>query len=230
MARITTTLFEKRFTVLATTLLIYVFALAPVTDRSALWDDVTRGVLIAVVLTSVYTCIRRGRLIIGLGVAAAIVIVLAWLARSSPNDEDLAVANYLATGGLLLCTAVLVITDVVSTTRVTRDTILGAVSAYLLLGLVFAMAYAAEYTVSPDAFDLPVWAESRTAGGSVAADLRTFTYFSFVTLSTLGYGDVLPASRATQATAAGQAIIGQLFLAVTVARIVALQISHKGEG
>ena len=124
----------------------------------------------------------------------------------------------------------IVLNDVASTPRVTHDTVLGAISAYLLLALVFALIYAAEYTLNPTSFDVPDSVAAVLAeANSNAAVTRVFMYFSFVTISTLGYGDVLPSSTVAQATAAGETILGQVFLAVAVARLVALQIAHASK-
>jgi voltage-gated potassium channel Kch len=57
-------------------------------------------------------------------------------------------------------------------------------------------------------------------------DLSTFVYFSFVTLSTLGYGDIVPATRGAQALASMEALIGQFYLTVLVARLVGIHISY----
>lgn len=62
--------------------------------------------------------------------------------------------------------------------------------------------------------------------------MKTFVdwmYFSFCTLSTLGYGDIVPTSRLSRSLAAGEAITGQLFLAITIARLVAMQVSAAEE-
>ena len=218
---------RERFTILTIVLFGYIFVLAPAPQRSQLWGHITQGVLSAVVIISLCACVRRRRVMVPLTGIGVVVLALIWVAEARPGDGELVLANYLGTATVLLLTAVIVLNDVASTPRVTHDTVLGAISAYLLFALVFALIYAAEYTLNPSSFDIPdavvtVLAESN----SNAAVTRVFMYFSFVTISTLGYGDVLPSSTVAQATAAGEAILGQVFLAVAVARLVALQIAH----
>ena len=94
---------------------------------------------------------------------------------------------------------------------VTLQSIYGAVSAYLILGLMFAAFYSAMFHFGGDKF---------FAGGRPGTT-QTFQYFSFTTLTTLGYGDFTAAQSSGQAVAVVEAITGQVFLATLVARLVA---------
>jgi hypothetical protein len=94
------------------------------------------------------------------------------------------------------------------------DRILGAVVLYLLIGLEWAIAYAVVNGLVPDAF---------TGGAGMASfDMRHWVYFSFVTLTTVGYGDITPLARAAQSMAILEALVGQLYPAVILARLVSL--------
>lgn len=217
---------EQRFTVLTATLMFYLFVLWPTPETSPVWDQVTRVVLSAVVLTSVYACVKRRHLLIPLIGISLLALGLIWFGGERAVSENVSIARHLSMASILAFTAFVVLADIVSTPRVTRDTVMGAISAYLLIGLVFALLYSAQYVYYPEAFDLPLLTTARIEEGGSDALVRVFTYFSFVTLTTLGYGEVLPVNPGSQATAAAEAIIGQVFLAVTVARMVALQITH----
>lgn len=92
----------------------------------------------------------------------------------------------------------------------------GAVAAYLLFGLIFAHAYSLVALVRPGAFSGPV---SPTDGP------RAFFYFSFVTLTTVGYGDVLPVHPAARALANLESVTGTLYVAITLARLVSLAVT-----
>ncbi len=101
-------------------------------------------------------------------------------------------------------------------TDVSTDTLWMAVNVYVLTGLCFAFLYAGVAAVDPDAFvgkfqDLPL--RDQTYG---------FIYFSFVTLTTLGYGDLTPNNLAVGTLAYLEALFGQLFIAIMVARLVGL--------
>ena len=113
---------------------------------------------------------------------------------------------------VLLVTATLPITisRVLRHRRVTFETILGALCIYVLLGLLFAFLYLATFELR----DGPFFAQ----GGDHAQS--EFVYFSFVTLTTLGFGDLSPSPGLPQALVVLEALIGQVFLVTLVARLV----------
>jgi uncharacterized membrane protein len=96
------------------------------------------------------------------------------------------------------------------------DRVFGAVVLYLLLGLIWAVAYAAVHTADPGAF----------AGVPRHDDTPPdWVYFSFVTLTTVGYGDITAVARSARTLAILEALVGQLYPAVIIARLVSLQVS-----
>ena len=103
---------------------------------------------------------------------------------------------------------------------VTTDKILGAICVYLLVGVVFTYLYEITYILDPSSFDLGS-VETRNPSGTL--ELMVFFYFSFVTLTTLGYGDILPMTAFTRSLATLEAITGPLYLAILVARLVSLR-------
>jgi len=111
---------------------------------------------------------------------------------------------------LLLLAAIMVVRRVLARPAVTLQSIYGALSAYLITGLMFASIYAAlEHLGTSDFF-----------AGSQPANTQTFQYFSFTTLTTLGYGDFTAAESGGRAIAVLEALTGQVFLATLVARLV----------
>jgi voltage-gated potassium channel Kch len=103
---------------------------------------------------------------------------------------------------------------------VTGNKIAGAISAYLLMGIIWSVVYSLFYLFQPESFAMP---EVLRGDGSLG--FWSF-YFSFTTLTTLGYGDVVPRLPAVQSYAVMEAACGQIFLSVLIARLVALQIVH----
>ncbi len=107
---------------------------------------------------------------------------------------------------------------------VDRDTIAGAICIYLLMGMVWAMLYSFVEQMSPGAFmvvnESP--SEMRTAldAGGVGLHFTVFLYFSYTTLTTLGYGDIIPASDAARSLTSLEAIAGVLFIGAFVARLI----------
>ena len=103
--------------------------------------------------------------------------------------------------------------------RVTLNTLLRAMSVYLLLATAFAAVYGIIAREHPDAFRAAEGVFSGPAGTMNWADVL---YFSFATLTTLGYGDITPTAPVARMVVSFEAVIGPLYLAIVVARLVAL--------
>lgn len=104
---------------------------------------------------------------------------------------------------------------------VTGETLVAAVNAYLALGLTFAFAFRVASFVLPVAFN------GAPVAGPPGEPLTGFVYYSFVTLTTLGYGDVTPAHPVTQMLAYVEALTGQLYVALTIARVVGIHAARQ---
>jgi hypothetical protein len=107
---------------------------------------------------------------------------------------------------------------------VDREHLYAGLSAYLLAGVFFGVFY---------------WVLERTWSGSLAIpgegaqgkfSLAVAIYYSFVTLATLGYGDIVPRSEVARGLAVVEAVAGQLYLAVLIARLVSLYVLGEGKG
>ncbi len=107
--------------------------------------------------------------------------------------------------------------------EVTAETLWAAVNVYVLIGLSFAFLYSVLALSSPDAFVGKFMSEP------LRDQLLGFVYFSFVTLTSLGYGDVTPASPAVRILAILEALVGQLYVAMLIARFVGLRIAQPQE-
>jgi hypothetical protein len=109
--------------------------------------------------------------------------------------------------------------------RLTIDGIFATVAAYLMLALLFAQIYLCLITWDAGSFSLPVAAADRPAH-LLQSDM---TYFSLVTLATVGYGDVLPVTHTARMLAMFQAVTGQFYVAVVVALFVGMYSSQPRE-
>jgi uncharacterized membrane protein len=106
---------------------------------------------------------------------------------------------------------------IVRDTVVTADTLYGAASIYLLIGITFALAYFIISRLQPDAFHVIGGRSADLIGG-----WPSFVYFSFITLSTVGYGDITPATQFVRSVVILQVITGVFFVAVLIGRLVDL--------
>ncbi|EDX87367.1 hypothetical protein S7335_5076 [Synechococcus sp. PCC 7335] len=105
--------------------------------------------------------------------------------------------------------------DIFTAAEVTADTIRGGISVYLLIGFVWALFYGMVAVLNPEAFSQPMF----DAGGVEGAYQKTF-HFSFTTLTTLGYGDIVPISDIALVLTNLEAIIGQMYSTVFIAILV----------
>ena len=104
---------------------------------------------------------------------------------------------------------------------VTKDTIAGAAAVYLLFALMWSFLYGVLDLIEPGSFAV---SESQTLG-----ERNIFLYYSFVTLTTLGYGDIIPVSYIAASLAVLEAVFGQLYLVVLVAWLVGMYVSKKSK-
>ena len=129
-------------------------------------------------------------------------------------------ASFAALFGFLLVAISFTLKQVAMETDISPNRLVGAVCVYLLLGVIWAVAYTILEMISPESF-----------GGFTPLQGRgwdsEWLYFSFVTMTTLGYGDILPLSATARALAYMQAVFGQLYVAILVAGLVSALISSR---
>lgn len=185
-----------------------------------------RFVFVLFLVNAVYTLSgdkRQFRWALVLGLPA----LLAQLSVYSLPNQAFLVASTVLTIPFLVLVIKVIFAAVLAPGEIWTDKLAGAISVYLLLGLLWAFLYALAALLAPDAF---------AVRGAVTLDqyLRsgaeyTFIYYSFVTLTTLGYGDITPTHLFSQTLAWLEAVTGQLFLAITIASLVGARIAHSGK-
>jgi len=119
---------------------------------------------------------------------------------------------------LVFCvgTAGIALRDVLQGGQIDSNRLIGAVCVYLLMGVIWAILFSLVNIVSPD----PGFQDFATASETQEAD--AFLYYSFVTLTTLGYGDISPVTPIGRTLAYMEAIVGQLYLTILVASLVGM--------
>ncbi len=160
-----------------------------------------------------------------LAVALALPAVGAQMAPSLLGEHGTLMVRMGTSAMLLIYIAVLISVFLVRQERVSADMILGAINVYLLFAIAFMFLHAFVEIVNPGAYLYHGESLSVALKGHPEVDALAFLlYFSVVTLTTLGYGDIVPAIPAARMLCSLEAVIGQLFVAVFIARMVALQI------
>ena len=154
--------------------------------------------------------VRPPRMRLAAGVAAASVGT-ALIAEVISSDRLLGVA-FGAVAILLAIAAGAILGRVVSSLRVDYRTILGAISVYTLLGLLFAFLY----------LGVDRWTDGEFFTGVANPHSSDYMFFSYTTLTTTGYGNLLPAGTVGQSMAVFEMLIGQIFLVTLVAGLVSL--------
>jgi Ion channel len=175
--------------------------------------------LLAVLVIVVVLSHRRGAILaIMLGVTAMMADVL-FSSKVAPLT-----ASVLERGGNILLFSSLtwvVAHAVYAPGRITFRRLQGAVVVYLNLATIFASAYRLIWELNPAAFtNLP-------AEASDSGELATLLYFSFTTLTTTGYGDIVAVNPFARSLANLESVIGQFYLAITVARLVTLELENR---
>ena len=161
---------------------------------------------------------RRLREVTGaiLVVSTAVAILHLFIDRGLAGTGVMAVVN----GLLYLAAPVVIVRHLLLRETVDTQTVLGAIAAYLMIGMSFAFSYWALGTLGAGPFF------GSQGDGSFSQDL----YFSFTTLTTTGYGNLVPAANPGQSVAVLEMLVGQLFLVTAVAKVVTIWRPGRGRG
>jgi len=127
-------------------------------------------------------------------------------------------AHHICAGLFFAVATIIIIRHLVNQKEITIDLIWGAVCGYFLLGFMWGDIFSLLETIQPGSFNL---------GEQGVPDIDSLIYFSFVTLATLGYGDIVPLTKQAQSLAIIETVMGQMYLAVNIAALVAIRISQS---
>jgi hypothetical protein len=195
--------------VLLLTLVTFLFtSLLPTTDWSRAFGVALSGITSIIGLTSSQVSPQRVR---RAAVLVLLSVVLALASASTHTDAMMAAAQTI-TAGLLLITAGTILKRVLTSSSVTFRTILGALTTYTMFGLLFSYVYAATGVIQGTPF----------FGNGTHKASGDFLFFSYTTLTTTGYGDLVPAGQPGKSFAVFEMLLGQIFLVTLVAGLVSL--------
>ncbi len=220
---------SKPFAFLLFVLVVMIFVM-PFAAQQTGTSNVLRGLLTLVMLAGVFAS-TQSRAILGSSVFLAVASSgMAWAGEWS-NVQGLAVVAYFGTLTNIIFVACVVGVTILRRECVTADAVFGGLSVFLLIGVAFMIIYGLVEYFQPGSF-LVRGEEIRGADSLTreAGSFSIFLYLSFITLATVGFGDILPVQPFAQMMCAAEGIVGQLFLAVIVARLIGMSLASRYDG
>jgi len=159
-----------------------------------------------------------------IALALAIPAMVTQIATSSlPNRPGLILVGMLLLLAFFGFVGLIILRSVFRPGEITADRIAGSICLYLIAGMLWAILYGGILLFEPTAFNMP---ESTREIARQGGEMTLF-YFSFVTMTTLGFGDITPASPLAQTLTWLQAVTGQLYIAILLARLVSLHVATR---
>ena len=213
---------QTNFFYLLIALLILLVAIPLADDLDLVGAPLVRGLVFSCLLVIGVWSLKGGGRFFTVGMAFVIAGVILNVLAIQMHSPFFQYGSILSLIGFLLVAISFTMKQVAIGSEINANRIVGAICVYLLLGVIWAMAYTLIDAVSPGSF----------AGFSPMDDLgwdSEWLYFSFVTMTTLGYGDILPVSATARGLAYMQAVVGQFYIAVLVAGLVGAYVSKRNK-
>jgi hypothetical protein len=196
---------------------MFLFVLYPLTEEFVRISFVLDIFLSIILLSAIYAIgERRGALIFA--VLTAVPALFAHWIHFFLKLSLLHLIDVIFGSVFFAFATIIIVSHLFKQKRVTADLIRGAICGYFLIGLMWAFIFSLLEMLQPGSF---------TFGEAGRLDLEDFIYFSFVTLSTTGYGDIIPLNNQARSLSILEAVLGQMYLAVNIATLVAIRISQS---
>jgi len=212
---------DRSLSVFLGLLLVAVFIVLPLAEQEGM---LIASVGFSVLLVAGVALVAKNRMTRGLVAGAgAGARIIHWTQHVVPGT-GLSMMSAFSSLCFLAILAGVVFREVLNKGPITLHRVQGAVAVYLLLGLIWAFAYDMVLLSAPDAFH----------SSELTVQHKTVTppliYFSVMTLTTVGYGDITPIHPMARALAMLEAVIGQLFPVILIARLVAMELQFRNSG
>jgi len=214
---------KDNFVYLLFALLVFLVALPVLDDLAIISPAITRPVAFTCLLAIGVWSLRDSVLTFRIGMALAATGVVANVLSVASESLTFYFMSVAALFAFLLLAIRSALHQVVIGTDISANRLFGALCVYLMLGVLWALMYSVLAAIDPHAF----------AGALAPAGKNDWTaewlYYSFITLTTLGYGDILPVSATARVLAYGEAVIGVFYMAVLVAALVGSYASARSD-
>ena len=206
---------DRSLTVMLLLLLFFVFILVPWMSDGMRGEIFIKIVYSFILFTGILSVARQKKFVIIVSILAIIGFFLNWLSEVYPTTPVL-IANDLAIIFFNSFFALVILIKTFQPGEITYHRIEGSIVVYLLAGLIFAYIFHAVYLFA-----------GITSFNNIKGNLKEFLYFSFTSLTTMGYGDVTPVHPLARSLANLEALIGQLYPAILIARLVSMEIESS---
>ena len=216
-----------RYLLLLASLLLFVAVRPLVVGHylKALWIEGSAGLLVLIFVASMrWRVFVIATVLFAVAMGSSFLLGVTWSETTPSRHFLLTVCTLTATITFLGFICGVILHEVLVSVPVTWNTVWGALCVYLLAGAICAYLYFLIYLMDPGSFS-GAFSQGSPVGSSATLDRQSaaFTYYSFATLATLGMGDITPRSPLARTLSWLEAVLGQIYLAVLVARLIALQ-------
>lgn len=201
-------------------LLLGMLVLAPLLEELFQVQVVGEFFFSAVTCYAVYSFSRNKRLLAA-AVALALPAIASMWVKPFVQVKWFAICGELCGSVFVAIVTVAILAHIFRQKDINTDTIAGAIVAYLFMAVMWSLLYSVLEAAHPGAF--------KFAEGVTLVGRERFTYFSLVTITTVGYGDIVPVTHVARAFANLEAVVGQLYLVILVSWLVGMYVSTKSK-
>lgn len=210
---------DRGLSIFLALLLLHVFVVPALVGRMAIGRFVSDLFISLLLIAGAVSVSQQRRRLIIVSMLTVLALVVRWTHWLVPA-ANLAFYAELASMATLTLLMVIVLAQVFRPGPVTGHRVRGAVAVYLLIGLIWAFAY-----------ELIAYQDASAFAGAITTSwgVPPWTYYSFVTLTTMGYGDITPLHPVARLLAIAEALTGQLYLAILVASLVSQALESRSK-
>lgn len=208
---------ENRFNYLMLSF-IALFVIGPVAEMYQIKFPIGALIFLGAILLTLRSVLTNNKSFYGTACLAVIAFVFTFIAQTQTSSASLGIIGSCIYIVFIIASMVILTKRLLTEKHIKADTIKGGVCVYFLMGFLWTLFYGIVYQLDPNAFSF---------GNIGVFDYQHFNYYSFTALTTLGFGDITPINPLARNLTTLEAILGQLFLAVFIARLIGLYIAQE---